>query len=127
MWSPEQYDSGIFFVTATSNEGKVFAKSGGTHFARNHNLINQNYGVYGDVDNNGKINIKDATLVQKSLAHVVELDITSEVLADVNADGKINIKDATTIQKHCAFISVTSRIGEKCTTGIPKYSIKVNQ
>lgn len=55
--------------------------------------------MLGDVDNNGIVNVNDATLVQKYCAKLVgESDINLDV-ADVNNDGEINISDATAIQK----------------------------
>ena len=57
------------------------------------------YGLMGDTDANGTINVKDATQIQKFAAKLVELDETSEALADVDLDGKVNVKDATAIQK----------------------------
>ena len=55
--------------------------------------------MLGDVDDNGIVNITDATLIQKYCAKLVgESDINLDV-ADVNNDGNVNIADATAIQK----------------------------
>lgn len=56
----------------------------------------------GDVNGDGKLNIKDATAIQKYLAKLAEFDAVQLTLADVNKDGKVNIKDATYIQKKIA-------------------------
>lgn len=56
----------------------------------------------GDADENGKINIKDATLVQKFVAGLLDLSGQAQKLADVDANGKVNVKDATLIQKFVA-------------------------
>lgn len=56
----------------------------------------------GDVNRDGKVNIKDATLIQKALAKLEQLDNEQLILADYLADGKISIKDATQIQKKLA-------------------------
>ena len=56
----------------------------------------------GDVNLDGNVNIKDATLIQKHIAQLVEIDETGLVCADVNVDGNVNIKDATMIQKFVA-------------------------
>ncbi len=56
----------------------------------------------GDVNKDGKVNIKDATLIQKHIAKLLELDSAQLVLADCNMDNKVNIKDATYIQKKIA-------------------------
>ena len=56
----------------------------------------------GDVNRDGKINIKDATAIQKYVAKLVEFDEEQLALADFNGDTKVNVKDATTIQKKIA-------------------------
>lgn len=58
--------------------------------------------VLGDVNLDGKINIKDATAIQKHIAYLDELDEVGIKAADFNEDSKINIKDATAIQKFIA-------------------------
>lgn len=67
--------------------------------------------ILGDVDLDGKVTIKDATLIQKSLAGIVVLEADSESVADANCDGVINIKDATEIQKHLASLPSCEEIG----------------
>ncbi len=57
---------------------------------------------FGDANCDGKINIKDATYVQKSLANIVVADDLSTIVSDVTGDGKVTIKDATAIQKQLA-------------------------
>ena len=47
----------------------------------------------------GKINIKDATAIQKHLAEIVTLDSLAVEISDINSDGKVTVKDATAIQK----------------------------
>lgn len=56
----------------------------------------------GDVTCDGKLNIRDVTMIQKYLAKIVSLDENVIILADFTNDGKVNIKDATTIQKKIA-------------------------
>ncbi len=58
----------------------------------------------GDVNLDGKLNIRDATLIQKHLAKIVELTADQLKLADFDLNGKVNIKDATYIQKKIANI-----------------------
>ena len=68
-----------------------------------------------DMDGNGKLNIKDATYLQKGLAGIVEMpkitmdfqDFRGFAVTDFNNDGKLNIRDATAIQKHIAKIELT--------------------
>lgn len=56
----------------------------------------------GDVNLDGKLNIRDATAIQKYAAKIIDFDETQKKLADYNGDGKINVKDATLIQKKLA-------------------------
>lgn len=64
----------------------------------------------GDMNNDGKLNIKDATYLQKGLAGLVEMpkitfdfeDFINYDVTDFNGDGAVNIKDATAIQKYIA-------------------------
>lgn len=58
----------------------------------------------GDVDQNTKISVADAILVQKQIANITALDELQESLADVNGDGKISVADAIMIQKKIANI-----------------------
>jgi len=70
-------------------------------------------GVIGDVNGDGKVNVKDATLIQKAAAKIIELTDEEQLRADVNADSKVNVKDATAIQKFAAKIETGFPIGEK--------------
>ena len=56
----------------------------------------------GDADLNGKVNVKDATLVQKYVAKLVDLSDDALANAEVDGNGKVNVKDATNIQKFVA-------------------------
>ena len=58
----------------------------------------------GDVNCDGKLNIRDATLIQKHLAKLETLTEAQLLLADFNADEKVNVRDATAIQKKLAHI-----------------------
>ena len=56
----------------------------------------------GDANGDGKVNIKDATLIQKSLALLTNLDDTATIVSDITDDGSVTIKDATALQKRLA-------------------------
>lgn len=58
----------------------------------------------GDVNMDGKIDIKDSTLIQKHLAEIDTLDKNQCVLADINNDGEVDITDATMIMSIAAEI-----------------------
>ncbi|MBQ9742980.1 MAG: hypothetical protein IJV88_04815 [Ruminococcus sp.] len=56
----------------------------------------------GDVDSDGQVTVRDATIIQKSLASLVELSIRSQFVGDVDSDGYLTVRDATQIQKYLA-------------------------
>ena len=68
--------------------------------------------LLGDVNLDEKVNIKDATQIQKAVAKIVEFDEGENRRAEVTGDGKLNIKDATAIQKYAAKIETGFPIGE---------------
>ena len=58
--------------------------------------------LYGDVNNDGIINVTDATLVQKHAVDLLKLSDDEFKRADVNFDGIVNIHDSTLIRKYIA-------------------------
>lgn len=58
--------------------------------------------IFGDVNLDGRVNIKDATTLQKHLAKLLTLNDRNLIVSDTNCDGRVTIKDATTIQKKIA-------------------------
>ena len=70
----------------------------------------------GDVDLDGKITIRDASMIQKAIAKMVDMTDMQFKAADTNDDGRINVKDATAIQKYLADIDVENIIGKKLET-----------
>lgn len=58
--------------------------------------------ILGDVNYDRKLNIKDATAIQKYVAKLNAFANDQIFLADFNEDGTVNVKDATTIQKKIA-------------------------
>lgn len=72
--------------------------------------------LIGDMDNDRKITVKDATYIQKCLAELEEFSVHDKIygfdystetnvplyVSDFNRDKKRDIKDATSIQKHLA-------------------------
>ena len=58
--------------------------------------------ILGDVNGDMNVNIKDATLIQKKVAKLIEFTEVQERQGDVNLDKTVNIKDATLIQKKAA-------------------------
>ena len=56
----------------------------------------------GDVDNDGVLNVVDATKIQKRLAELENFDAVNTIKADFDRDGIISINDATAIQREIA-------------------------
>ena len=53
----------------------------------------------GDVTLDGKLDITDATMIQKYCASIITFSSTQKNLADIDKSGAIDISDATYIQK----------------------------
>jgi len=58
--------------------------------------------IIGDADVDGRITVKDATIIQKHVAKLLTLNDVQLILADANADENVSVKDATQIQKFVA-------------------------
>ncbi|MGN0456283.1 MAG: dockerin type I repeat-containing protein [Acutalibacteraceae bacterium] len=76
----------------------------GTAFASSENeteIIPSDPTVYkaGDVSLDGKIDLKDAILVQKYSLMLTSFTATQKSLGDINGDGKTNLSDAILLQK----------------------------
>ncbi len=69
--------------------------------------------LYGDVDLNKEVNIKDATLIQKYTAKSIEIDGIALIQANVTGDAAVNVRDATAIQKKTANIIDKFPVEEK--------------
>ncbi len=55
---------------------------------------------FGDVNNDGAINILDCTEIQKYLAEISDFNIQRYIISDFNHDGVVSIIDSTEIQKY---------------------------
>jgi len=75
--------------------------------------LSQNVLILGDSNLDSKVNIKDATSIQKYVAKMLEFYEENLICADCNIDEKINIKDATAIQKFLAKMDYPLGIGEE--------------
>ena len=70
--------------------------------------------LLGDADGNGRINISDASIVQRALAEQPINDMEGAVLrGDANCDGRLTIEDATLIQQWLAEFPVRYAIGQE--------------
>jgi len=68
--------------------------------------------LVGDADLNLKVNVKDATLIQKHTAGITEITGLALQCADADNNETVNVRDATAVQKYVAGIEVSSSIGE---------------
>ncbi len=68
--------------------------------------------LLGDADLDSKVNVKDATAIQKHAANLITLEGDAILAADADGDEKVNVKDATAIQKYAAGLDTGYDIGE---------------
>ncbi len=68
-------------------------------------------GMLGDVDDNGDINIMDATQIQIMLAKLCDYDEEDEIYADADLDRELSVMDATELQLWIAKLLDNSKIG----------------
>jgi len=57
-------------------------------------------GIAGDIDGDGKVNIKDLVLLRKHLAEISILKGDKKDAADFNKDGKVNVKDLVNMRTY---------------------------
>ncbi len=58
--------------------------------------------IIGDVDDDGRVTIIDATFIQRHIAQLTTIDVDRLECADTDKDGKVSIIDATMIQRFIA-------------------------
>ena len=73
--------------------------------------------LIGDVDFNGRITVKDATLIQIHLAEMQQLSTEAQAAADVNQDTLLTVKDVTVLQRYLADFSDSTCYAGKYTDG----------
>lgn len=76
-------------------------------------LVDGAKSILGDVNRDGRVSVEDATLIQKAVGELEELDAQQKMLADVNSDSKVDVVDATLIQEYAADLSVPYPIGSE--------------
>ena len=62
--------------------------------------------LIGDVNLDGRVDIRDVTAIQRHLAEIELLSGQTLALADTNGDGEIDISDATHLQMYLAEFDV---------------------
>lgn len=81
--------------------------------------------IYGDVDLDGKVTVKDATLIQKGLAKITYVTAVQRYLADPDGTG-YSVKNATAIQKYLAKYETSTHWGEEIIMASPdEFSSKI--
>lgn len=68
--------------------------------------------MLGDVNLDGKLNIRDVSAIQRHLALFKTLTDNSLLAADTNGDSEITIDDATALQMYLAEFETNTRIGQ---------------
>ena len=87
----------------------------------------ENSMLLGDADGDGEICITDATIIQRDVAKITEIDDDYHRSADVDSDGIITIMDATIIQRWLVHFSVAHPIGEPmCISDMPTEKTAAN-
>ena len=56
--------------------------------------------LYGDINQDGVVDVRDATIIKKYSAGILELTDEQLIAADVNGDGFVNDDDATLISQY---------------------------
>lgn len=95
-------DGTFTYVESKCEDGymKFDNNSSGIYILTETNLISTPDIVYGDVNGDGEIDIKDSALIKRYLAGWdVELDLEA---TDVNGDGEATIKDSALIKRYLA-------------------------
>ncbi len=67
--------------------------------------------ILGDCDSNGKVNVSDATQIQRYIAQLTVVEEFNFRAADVNIDTKLSVIDVTNIQRYIAEYDKNSGIG----------------
>lgn len=88
--------------------------------------LSENILILGDTNLDTKVNVKDATAVQKYAAKLLDFNDDNKACADCNADENINVKDATWIQKFAANIDCPYPIGEELSSAEPETTVPVS-
>ena len=68
--------------------------------------------IYGDVNQDGVVTVKDVTYIQKGLAEILYVNAVQRFLADPDSTG-FSIKNATAIQKYLAQYETSTPWGEE--------------
>lgn len=74
--------------------------------------------VYGDIDGNGSVTVRDALLVLRHAVKQESLSDTQKKYADVNGDGKVDAVDALQIMEYRLCILADFKVNEPDPSGV---------
>ena len=94
----------VYYVGTEEQWKQIKIKELGNEYLLNANIHYNSSYILGDVNDDHKVNVMDATDIQKYLAGIITLTDTQKTKGDVNNDGILNVADATEIQKYLAGI-----------------------
>ena len=75
--------------------------------------------LYGDVDGDNDVTIRDTAFIQRFLAGAIELDDAAQTRGDVDADDDVTIRDASMIQRYLSGVIDSFPSGKELPTQAP--------
>lgn len=66
---------------------------------------------YGDINYDLEVTVADATIIQRKVAELIELDYNTNLFADYDHDGVVSVADATCVQKRAAEMELPEEYG----------------
>lgn len=90
-------------ISITYDEENVFNSAfNNVKFNTTPGAVSVNSFMLGDVDDDGRVSIMDATMIQRHIAQLTTISEERIKSADTDKDGKVSIMDATVIQRFIA-------------------------
>ncbi|MCH7604443.1 hypothetical protein IID24_00375, partial [Patescibacteria group bacterium] len=78
---------------------------------------------YGDVNNNGIVNLRDVDLILKHITGIISLTAEQQKRADVNGDGVANIFDIIAIRQYAGGTSTTFSVCPITILSVPSFAV----
>lgn len=106
LFSTDEKSVFIYEIDETTIGLKINADNNGTYETD----LTQSLRKVGDINGDGKLNVRDITALQRCLAEINTLGDDDRAAADINDDGKIDILDVTCLQRYLAeFVTILGR------------------
>ena len=113
------YDAeGVKAHYVCSTCGQMFSDAAGTTVVTAADLVieklipGDNWGIRGDADNSGEVDIVDVTYSQRVILHIMQGDQGVVIRGDVDGDGTLDAVDCNIIQRWLLGLEQTRHIGE---------------